>query len=62
MYAKARCNTCGKQFLLDFGCMPKDDAIQRHEEMKKQGIYCRAHREDSIRQWSADQSEKPKTG
>jgi hypothetical protein len=43
MYAKARCAVCDKEFILDFGTMPKEDAIQRHEEMKKQGIHCPAH-------------------
>lgn len=57
MYAKATCNTCGKQFILGFGDMPKADAIQRFEEMEKQGIYCPIHRKENISQKSVAQFE-----
>lgn len=57
MYAKATCETCGKQFLLDFGYLPKEDAIRRFEEMEKRGIYCGTHREDSIDEQSVDQTQ-----
>jgi hypothetical protein len=56
MYAKATCKTCGKLFLLDFGRKPKEEAIQQHEEMKKQGIYCRVHHEENVREQSTDQT------
>lgn len=57
MYAKARCAVCEKEFLLDFGTMAKEDAIQRYEEMKKQGIYCPAHSKADVPNTSVDQSE-----
>lgn len=57
MYAKARCAVCDKEFLLDFGTMPKEDAIQRHEEMKKQGICCPTHSLAGARDEPIEQSE-----
>lgn len=57
MYAKVRCAACEKEFLLDFGTMSKEDAIQRHDEMKKQGIYCATHRIADVIEESVNQIE-----
>lgn len=43
MYAKTICNKCGKQFYLDFGDMPKEEATRKFHEMDKNGFQCPGH-------------------